>query len=145
VRMGYPEAASEREVLRGEGGAVQLERMQPVLTGGEVLAIQDEITRVRVDESLVDYTLDIVRKTRESDHLSLGVSPRGSLMLYRAAQAMAYLDGRNFSTPDDFKTLAVPVFAHRVVVNARYSSTLKRTEQSEEILQEIVESVDVPV
>jgi MoxR-like ATPase len=119
--------------------------MQPVLTGGEVLAIQDEITRVRVDESLVDYTLDIVRKTRESDHLSLGVSPRGSLMLYRAAQAMAYLDGRNFSTPDDFKTLAVPVFAHRVVVNARYSSTLKRTEQSEEILQEIVESVDVPV
>jgi MoxR-like ATPase len=145
VRMGYPEAASEREVLRGEGGAVQLERMVPVLTGGEVLAIQDEITRVRVDESLVDYTLDIVRKTRESDHLSLGVSPRGSLMLYRAAQAMAYLDGRNFSTPDDFKTLAVPVFAHRVVVNARYSSTLKRTEQSEEILQEIVESVDVPV
>jgi MoxR-like ATPase len=143
--MGYPEAASEREVLRGEGGAVQLERMQPVLTGGEVLAIQEEITRVRVDESLVDYTLDIVRKTRESDHLSLGVSPRGSLMLYRAAQAMAYLDGRNFSTPDDFKTLAVPVFAHRVVVNARYSSTLKRTEQSEEILQEIVESVDVPV
>jgi len=145
VRMGYPEAASEREVLRGEGGAVQLERMQPVMTGAEVLAIQDEITRVRVDESLVDYTLDIVRRTRESDHLSLGVSPRGSLMLYRAAQAMAYLDGRNFSTPDDFKALAVPVFAHRVVVSARYSSTLKKTEQSEEILQEIVDSVDVPV
>jgi MoxR-like ATPase len=145
VRMGYPEAASEREVLRGEGGAVQLERMLPVMTGAEVLAIQDEIARVRVDESLVDYTLDIVRRTRESDHLSLGVSPRGSLMLYRAAQAMAYLDGRNFSTPDDFKALAVPVFAHRVVVSARYSSTLKKTEQSEEILLEIVDSVDVPV
>ena len=145
VRMGYPEPASEREVLRGEGGAVQLEKMEPVMSGAEVLAIQDEITRVRVDESLVDYTLEIVRKTRESDHLSLGVSPRGSLMLFRAAQAMAYLDARNFATPDDFKNLAVPVFAHRVVVNARYSSTLKRTEQSEEILQGIVQSVDVPV
>lgn len=66
-------------------------------------------------------------------------------MLYRAAQAMAYLDGRNFCIPEDFKTLAVPVFAHRVVVNARYSSTLKKSEQSEQILREIVEGVPVPV
>jgi MoxR-like ATPase len=107
--------------------------------------MQQAVTRVRVDESLVSYALEIVGKTRDSEYLSLGVSPRGSQMLYRAAQAMAFLDGRNFCTPEDFKPLAVPVFAHRVVVNALYSSTLKKSEQAEQILRDIVESVPVPV
>jgi len=66
-------------------------------------------------------------------------------MFYRAAQAMAYLEGRMFATPADFKVLAVPAFSHRVVVNARYSSTLKRSEQAEQIIREIVQSVPVPV
>jgi MoxR-like ATPase len=66
-------------------------------------------------------------------------------MLYRAAQAMAYLDGRAFTTPSDFKSLAAPVFSHRVVVNARYSSTLKRSEQAEAIIRDILQSVSVPV
>src|SRR3954467_1196549 len=145
VRMGYPSAASQKEILRAEAGAARLEDVQQVLTGNEILVLQDEVTRVRVDDSLVDYTLQIVQKTRESEHLALGVSPRGSLMLYRAAQAMAMLEGRSFTTPEDFKSLAVATFAHRVVVNARYSSTLKRSEQSEEILRDIVESVHVPV
>jgi MoxR-like ATPase len=98
-----------------------------------------------VDDSLVEYALEIVRRTRDSQYLSLGVSPRGSLALYRAAQAMAFLDGRTFATPEDFKTLAVPVFAHRVVVNARYSSTLRKSDQAEQVLREILESVPVPV
>jgi MoxR-like ATPase len=100
---------------------------------------------VRVDASLVDYALAIVAKTRDSDHLSLGVSPRGSQMLYRAAQAMAFLDGRDFCIPEDFKPLVVPVFAHRVVADGVYASTLKRSEQAEQVIQEIVESVPVPV
>jgi MoxR-like ATPase len=145
VRMGYPDGGAEREILRSTAGAVQLESMQPVLSGAEVLEMQQAVTRVRVDESLVSYTLEIVRKTRESEYLSLGVSPRGSQMLYRAAQAMAFLEGRNFCTPEDFKPLVVSVFAHRVVVNALYSSTLKKTEQAEQILKEIVDSVPVPV
>ena len=66
-------------------------------------------------------------------------------MLYRAAQAMAFIHGRNFCTPDDFKQLVAPVFAHRVLVNARYSSTMKKSEQSEQVLKEIVENVTVPV
>ncbi len=145
VHMGYPEGGSERQILRSEAGAARLDDVVPVLAGAEVLAIQQEVTSVRVDDSLVDYTLAIVARTRESAYLSLGVSPRGSLMLYRAAQANAYLDGRTFTTPEDFKSLAVHVFAHRVVVNGRYSSTLKKSEQSEQILREIVESVAVPV
>jgi MoxR-like ATPase len=145
VRMGYPGAESEREILRSEAGAARLDDVRPALTGADVLALQDEVTQVIVDDSLVDYALEIVRRTRESDYLSLGVSPRGSLMLFRATQALAFLSGRRFATPDDFKTLAIPVFAHRVVVSGRYSSTLKRSEQSEQILRDIVDSVPVPV
>ena len=145
VRMGYPDGDAERDILRSEAGAAQLENLQPVLTGADVLEMQEAVKQVHVDESLVSYTLAIVKKTRESEHFSLGVSPRGSQMLYRAAQATAFLDGRNFCIPEDFKPLVIPVFGHRVVVNALYSSILKKSEQAEQIMQEILESVPVPV
>ena len=145
VRMGYPDGDAERDILRSEAGTAQLEHLQPVLTAADVLEMQEAVKQVHVDESLVSYTLAIVKKTRESEHFSLGVSPRGSQMLYRAAQATAFLDGRNFCTPEDFKPLVIPVFAHRVVVNALYSSVLKKSEQAEQVMQEILESVPVPV
>jgi MoxR-like ATPase len=145
VRMGYPDSGAEREILRSEAGTSQLETMQPVLSGADVLEMQQAATQVRVDESLVSYALNIVRKTRESEQFSLGVSPRGSQMLYRAAQALAFLDGRTFCTPEDFKPLVVPVFAHRVVLNGLYSSTLKKSEEAEQVIQEIVEGTPVPV
>jgi MoxR-like ATPase len=145
ARMGYPDASAESEILRSEAGATKLESMQPVLTGSDVLEMQQAVTKIRVDDSLVQYALGIVRKTRESEHLSLGVSPRGSQMLYRAAQALAFLQGRGFCTPDDFKPLVVPVFAHRVAVNGLYASTLKKSEQAEQVVREIVESTPVPL
>ena len=145
VQMGYPDSAAEREILRSEAGAACLDDMRPVLTGADVLEMQKAVTHIRVDESLVNYTLQIVRKTRESEHLSLGVSPRGSQMLYRAAQAMAFLEGRTFCTPEDFKPLVIPVFAHRVVVNALYASTMKKSDQADQIIREIIDSVRVPV
>jgi MoxR-like ATPase len=145
VRMGYPDAQAEREILRSEAGVSQMVGMRPVLTGADVLEMQRAVQQIRVDESLVNYALEIVRRTRESEFLSLGVSPRGSQALYRAAQAMAFLEGRIFCTPEDFKPLVVPVFAHRVVVNGHYASTLKKSEQSDQILREIVENVAVPV
>jgi MoxR-like ATPase len=146
VRMGYPDRNAEREILRAEAGAVHLDNMRPVLTGADVLEMQEAVTQVRVDDSLINYALNIVQKTRESSEFSLGVSPRGSLMLYRAAQASAFLEGRNFCVPDDFKPLVVPVFAHRVVVNGISSSTtMKKSEQAEQAIRQIVESVQVPV
>jgi MoxR-like ATPase len=145
VHMGYPDADAEREILRSAAGATQLDSLRPVLTGADVLEMQEAVSKVRVDDSLVTYALSIVRKTRESEFLSLGVSPRGSQMLYRAAQAMAFLEGRTYCTPEDFKPLVVPVFAHRVVVSASYSSTLKKSDQAEQVMREIAESVAVPV
>src|ERR1700726_4851046 len=145
VRMGYPEAAAEREILRSQAGAAHLQEMRPVLTGADVLEMQAAVKDIRVDESLVTYALEIVKRTRESEYLSLGVSPRGAQALYRAAQAMAFLNGRSFCSPEDFKPLAVPVFAHRIVVNGGYASTLKKSEQADQVMREIVENVAVPV
>jgi MoxR-like ATPase len=145
VRMGYPDSGAEREILRSDAGAAKLEALRPVLTGAELLEMQDAVTRIRVDESLVSYALAIVQKTRQTENFSLGVSPRGSQMLYRAAQATAFLDGRNFCTPEDFKPLVVPVFAHRVVVNGLNASTLKKSEQAEQVIQEIVDGTPVPM
>ena len=122
-----------------------VEDLRPVLTGADVLEMQQAVKNIRVDDSLVNYALEIVRRTRESEFLSLGVSPRGSQALYRAAQAMAFLEGRSYCTPDDFKPLVVSVFAHRVVVNGLYASTLKKSEQADQVLKEIVENVSVPV
>jgi MoxR-like ATPase len=145
VRMGYPDDTAEREILRSEAGTAQLENMRAVVTGADVMEMQHAVTRVRVNDDLVNYALAVVRRTRQTEQFSLGVSPRGSQMLYRAAQAMAFLDGRDFCIPEDFKPLVIPVFAHRVVVNALYASTLKKSEQAEQAMQEIVENVPVPV
>jgi len=145
VHMGYPDADAEREILRSAAGSAQLDTLKPVLAGADVLEMQEAVTKVRVDDSLVSYALAIVRKTRESEFLSLGVSPRGSQMLYRAAQAMAFLEGRTYCTPEDFKPLVVPVFAHRVVVSGSYSSTLKKSDQAEQLMREIADSMAVPV
>jgi len=145
VHMGYPHSHAEREILRAEAGAAQLDSVNPVLSGADVLEMQHVITEVEVDDSLVNYALEIVRRTRQHDKLTLGVSPRGSQMLYRAAQAMAFLDGRSFCVPEDFKPLAVPVFAHRVAIHGMHSSGMKKSVRAEEVIQEIVESVPVPV
>jgi MoxR-like ATPase len=89
--------------------------------------------------------LAIVEKTRNHESLALGVSPRGAQALYRAAQALALLEGREYVTPDDIKRLAVPVFAHRIAVSARASLSQRSTELSERILQEILTLVEVPL
>jgi MoxR-like ATPase len=145
VHMGYPDGDAEREILRSLAGAAKLDTLHPVVTGADVLEMQEAVTKVRVDDSLVSYALAIVRKTRDTEFLSLGVSPRGSQMLYRAAQAMAFLEGRSYCIPEDIKPLVVPVFAHRVVVSGAYSSSMKKTDQAEQVMREIAESVPVPM
>ncbi|HKV27517.1 MAG TPA: MoxR family ATPase [Candidatus Acidoferrales bacterium] len=144
IRMGYPARESEKQILRNNGSAA-VEEVPPVMDAAEVSAMQEAVVRVRVDDSLLDYALEIVERTRQSEQLSLGVSPRGAVMLHRGAQARAFLEGRDYCLPDDFKNLILPVFAHRVVVSSRHSSTRKKSEQAESILSEIVDSTRVPL
>lgn len=145
IKMGYPSPETEREILRSRAFDNPMEKLEPVADVNEVLAMQEAVTHVKVDASLHDYALDIVNRTRTSDQLALGVSPRGTLMLQRAAQARAFLEGRDYCVPDDFKRLAVSVFAHRVVASARHASLQRKSETTEAALREIVESVRVPV
>jgi MoxR-like ATPase len=145
LKIGYPSADSEKEILRNFAQSDPLANIRPVMTALEVVEIQNQVRRVKVDEELVNYTLAIVEKTRQHEYLSLGVSPRGSMSLYRAGQAIAFLEGRNYCIPDDFKRLIIPVFSHRCVVSSRYVSTLKKSDQTEAILEGIVESTPVPL
>jgi len=144
IRIGYPDRGAEREILRNTDGA-HAESVRPVLSGEELVHLQEQVSRVAVDDSLVDYMLAIVEKTRNHESLALGVSPRGAQALYRATQAMALIEGRDYVIPDDIKRLAVPVFAHRIAINARASLSQRSTELSERILQEILTLVEVPL
>jgi len=145
IKMGYPSHETEREILRKRVGDDPIESLEPVADVHDVLGMQDTVAHVKVDTSLHDYALEIVNRTRHTDQLALGVSPRGTLMLQRAAQARAFLDGRDFCLPDDFKQLAVSVFAHRVVASSRHASLQKKSETTESVLREIVDSVPVPL
>ena len=145
IKMGYPTHETEREILRRRAFDNPIESLESVADVSDVLAMQDSVTHVRVDASLQDYALEIVNRTRNSDQLALGVSPRGTLMLQRAAQARAFLEGRDYCVPDDFKQLAVSVFAHRVVASSRHASLQKKSETTEAALREIVDSVRVPL
>jgi MoxR-like ATPase len=145
IRMGYPSHETEREILRKRTGEDPVQSLEPVADLHDVLAMQHQVSQIRVDSSLHDYALEIVHRTRHSEQLSLGVSPRGTLMLQRAAQARAFLDGRDYCIPDDFKSLAVAVFSHRVAASSRHASLQKKSETTEAVLRDIVESVRVPL
>jgi MoxR-like ATPase len=144
IRMGYPSRASEKEIIRNNSSA-PAEKLVALMDAADVVAMQDAASQVKVEESLLDYALEIVERTRQTEQLSLGVSPRGAVMLHRAAQARAFLEGRDYCLPDDFKRLIVPVFAHRVVVSSRYVSTQKKSEQADAILREILDTTRVPL
>jgi len=145
IKMGYPSHEIEKEILRSRSLEDPIGSIEPVADISDVLAMQLAVTKIRVDSSLLDYALEIVNRTRKSDQLALGVSPRGALMLQRAAQARAYLEGRDFCIPDDFKRLAVAVFSHRVVASARHASLQKKSETTENVVREIIDSVRVPL
>jgi MoxR-like ATPase len=116
-----------------------------VLSAEDLLDLQHCASKIGVDEMLVDYMLAIVEKTRTHESLALGVSPRGAQALYRATQALAMLEGRDYVIPDDVKRLVIPVFAHRIAINARASLAQRSSELSERILQEILTLVEVPL
>ena len=145
LRIGYPNAADEERILRDREYTDPLDELEPVMRNHDVLELQRAVTTVSVDDSLVQYLMRIVAATRDSEMLDLGVSPRGTLSLFRAAQALALGEDRNFCIPDDIKRLVVPVFAHRIVVSSRFSSSLRRSEEAEAVLNEILKTVSVPL
>ncbi len=144
IRIGYPDHAAEREIVRQAAGSAPGD-IRAVISGEELISLQDAVAHAVVDEALVDYMLAIVERTRAHESLAMGVSPRGAQALYRATQALAAVEGRDYVIPDDVKRLVVPVFAHRVVVNTRIAIAQRSAEAAEKILVEILAEMDVPL
>ena len=141
VSMGYPDRAAELEMLAGRAGAGPLEALAPVADAVEVAMLVAWAASVHVAESVAGYIIDLVTATRTSPDLRLGASPRAALHLLRAARAWAVLDGREFVTPDDVQTLAVPVLAHRLLPTAE-ASVARRTPT--DVVASLVERLAVP-
>jgi MoxR-like ATPase len=145
LRIGYPGVADEKLILRDREHAEPLDDLQPVLSAADILELQAAVGEVSVDDAIVDYLMRVVAATRASEMLDLGVSPRGTLSLFRAAQALALTEERTYCLPDDIKRLVVPVFAHRITVSSRYSSAMRRSEEAEAVLLEIMKTISVPL
>ena len=119
LTIGYPNSTDEKKLLRAGGAQDALEHLEPVLDGDEVRALQLRVATVHVNESLVDYLMNIVHTTRTHAEVALGVSTRGALTFYKACQALAMVNGRDFVIPDDIKRLAAPVLSHRILMKDR--------------------------
>ena len=144
IRIGYPSPEHEKAILQAEQSLVAIEHLQPVMTAQDVRDIQAMAAQVTMDGQLQDYVIRIIRKTRESKWLELGVSPRGTLALQRAAKASALLDGRRYCTPDDIKPLVVPVLSHRVILHADTFASAA-SDDAEQVMRDLIEEVPVPV
>jgi MoxR-like ATPase len=144
IEIGYPGPDAEREMLKAQQERHPIEDVRPVLTSAEVDAIQAQVRKVRVEDSLRNYLLAIVSATRQDRRIRIGVSPRASGALQRAAQSHAYLDGREFVIPDDIKTLAPYVLGHRIVPDGALPGEGSFTER-ENLVRELTDTIDVPL
>jgi MoxR-like ATPase len=142
LSLGYPRRESEREILRRHRNGQPVDELQPVASAEDLLNIQKQVQQVKVDESLSDYLLEIADRTRNHSELTLGISTRGVLTLYRAAQSHAWVAGRNYVIPDDIKQTAIPVLAHRIV--CRGVLTESRRDRASRILRTLLDAIPVP-
>ena len=142
LRLDYPSQSEERLILQRFKENQPLQDVTPVLSADQLKALQAIIRRVRVDASVETYIVELVRATRSHNGVELGVSPRGTLALYRATQAYAAVHGRSYVIPDDVKRLAQPILSHRILAT---SSTRLHGRAMEQIVDDVLHSVPVPV
>lgn len=142
ISMGYPAREYEKDILSSHRRGEPVDELRPVCSTAEMVEIQRLVRRVKVDDSIADYMLDIVHQTRENSELAFGVSTRGTLLWYRAVQASAFIDRRDYAIPDDAKNLAVAVIAHRVQTKSFLQAGQRQ--EAEEIVRRILSVVPVP-
>ncbi|MCL4110423.1 UNVERIFIED_CONTAM: hypothetical protein GTU68_006643 [Idotea baltica] len=142
LELGYPDRETEREVFRRHRSGEPTDNLESITTAEEVIQMQKSVGDIRVDDSIADYMLDIVEATRNNPELSLGVSTRGALTLYKAVQAMAIVEGRDYAIPDDVKQLVTPVLAHRIVCRGAMRDGHRA--RATQVLQSILDGLKVP-
>jgi MoxR-like ATPase len=144
THMGYPPLAEEKEILTHPRIEEEVKGLQPVMSGQEVIDMQQMVDEIRVDDVIPNYIMEIVTATRDSEHLRLGASPRGGLFLTRAAKAKAFIAGRDYCIPDDVKSLVLSVLAHRIIPVSGLEINGYR-EEAERLLMEILDHIPVPL
>ncbi|MBS1120874.1 MAG: putative ATPase 3 [Deltaproteobacteria bacterium] len=144
ISLGYPAQAIERDLLRERAGGDPVQKLAPVVDLAAVKILQDAVETIRMDDALLDYTMTIVGETRRHPGISVGVSTRGALAWYRAAQAAALAAGRDFVVPDDLKALAVPCLSHRLALTQAHDSLSRARTEAERIVGEIIGRVAIP-
>ena len=144
VSLGYPHKTIERDLLRERVGSDPIAKLASVVDLGAVRTLQDGVETIRVEDALLDYTMQIVDETRRHPSVAVGVSTRGALAWYRAAQAAALAAGRDFVVPDDIKSLAIPCLSHRLVLAQAHDSLARARSDAERAVAEIVGRVSVP-
>lgn len=142
LSIGYPSYEDEMEIIKMQRLRHPIEELSPVATLEDVLSLQEKIKEVYVDETIIQYILDIVNATRKHSDIAVGSSPRGSLALYRTSQALAYIRGRDYVLPDDVKELAPLVLSHRIILK---SESYLRGYTQRGVISSILASVEVPV
>jgi MoxR-like ATPase len=142
IPMGYPDREVELQVLTNHRDGEPVDRLEAVLNCEQIALLQQAVRQVRVDDSINEYLLEIVHGTRHSEELHVGVSTRGALAWYRAAQSVALVAGRNYVVPDDVKQLAVPVLAHRIIPKGYFQGSQR--EAVESLIERLVDDVPVP-
>ena len=143
LTIGYPNAADEKQLLRAGGAQEALEHLQPVIEEQELRELQEQVSTIHVNEALVEYLMTIIATTRTHAEIALGVSTRGALTFFKACQALAMVNGREFVIPEDIKRLSVPVLSHRILMKDR---RMLRGDFSPEarFIQKIVGEIPVP-
>ncbi len=142
IEIGYPDRTIERQVLADHRNGEPVDQLKPVMTAAQVVELQSTVCDVRVDDSVNDYLLDIVEATRNHEELELGVSTRGAITLSRAVQSLALVTGRDYVVPDDVKTLAPPVLAHRIVCRGLVRDGHRQ--RARNVIRQILDQIPVP-
>ena len=142
IKLGYPSEKEENEILLRYERQDPLTALEPVLFAETLLELQEAVQTIGIEESVRQYIVRVTRSSREHPAVELGVSPRGTLALYKTAQALAALRGRDYVIPDDIKHLAPSVLTHRIIIHPQ---TRLRGRTPEQVITEIVDSVPVPV
>ena len=141
VSLGYPEFKDEIEILYGQNTEHPFDALKPVVSRQDIADMLEEVKTVRLDKSVAEYIVQVIGATRLDARLRLGISPRGSLALYRTAQARALIEGRDYVDPSDVRALAVPVLAHRVMLDtkSKYGGT-----RSQNVIEDAIGKIPVP-
>lgn len=146
VQLGYPDIDTEKEIVCTGGTDYLLDDISPVVTPEDIIKLAEMIERVKFEPVLLDYLMEIVSESRKERTLTLGISPRGAIHLFRATQAVALMEGRNYTIPDDLQSVMVPVLSHRIIPSGSYTSApAERRRMAEQVIKEILDRIPVPV